>query len=131
MNAHLTNMTDLETTYQAAAVYLEDADSVEYLRRDVPRVYRRVDSFLTLVLDMKTRELSGFRLKGFRNFFLKHLQPKYQILDNDFIPLVSAIEQVLQIVGDDITSDLDRKNAYRQAKLMAHEDSVAIKPLAA
>ena len=73
-------LSDLRTPYVPAALYLEDADSVEYVRRDVACVYHRVDGFLTLALDMKTRELNGFRLKGFKNFFLKHLQPKYQFL---------------------------------------------------
>jgi hypothetical protein len=132
MNASpIADMTDLGANYQPVAIYLEDADSVEYLRRDAPRVYRRVDSFLTLVLDMKTRDLTGFRLKGFRNFFLNHLKMKSQLLDDDFIPLVSAIEDVVKLIGDELTRDLGRKEAYRQAKLMAHQDSVSIEPLAA
>ena len=129
--APIADMFDLGTDYQPVAIYLEDADSVEYFRQDAPRVYRRVDGFLTLVLDMKTRELTGFRLKGFRNFFLNHLITKSQILDDDFIPLVSAIEDLVKLIGDELTRDLERKEAYRQAKRMAHQDSVAIEPLAA
>jgi hypothetical protein len=124
-------LSDLKTAYVPAAIYLEDADSVEYVRKDVACVYRRVDGFLTLALDMETRELNGFRLKGFKNFFIKHLKPKYKLLDDDFIPLVSVIEEAVQLVGDEVTSDPEKKTAYRAVKRMAHDDRVAIEPLAA
>lgn len=117
--------------YKPIAVYLEDADSVEYVRRDIPCIYHRVDGILTLALDLKTRQLNGFRLKGFKNFFLTRLKPTYNLLDDHFIPLVTVIEQALQIVGDKVTSDPDVRDAYRQARRMAHEDSVSIEPLAA
>jgi hypothetical protein len=125
------DMTDLSSSYRPTAIYLEEADTVEYVRRDVACIYHRVDGILTLAFDLKTRELNGFRLKGFKNFFLRHLQPKYHLLDDDFVPLVSAIEQAVEIAGEEITRDPDRRKAYRQAKLMALEDSVSIKPLAA
>ena len=121
-----TDPADLTTPYRPCAIYLEDADSVEYVRRDVPCVYRRVDGFLTLALDLRTHELLGFRLKGFKNFFLKKLQPKYKLLDDDFIPLVSVIEDAVQLIGDEFTRDPERRTAYRQARQMAHDDSVAI-----
>jgi hypothetical protein len=131
MNQH--TIPDLSAEYVPAAVYLDDADSVEYVRRDVACVYRRVDGILTLVLDMKTRKLNGFRLKGFKNLFLKHLQPKYKFLDDDFLSLVSVIESAMQIIGDKLTNDPTRKAAYHEARRMAHEERVSIehKPIAA
>ena len=51
---------DLYSQYVPSALYLGDADTVEYVRRDVPCVYRRIDGILTLALDLKTRELVGF-----------------------------------------------------------------------
>lgn len=130
MNTHLAP--DLRSPYQPLAMYLDDADSVEYVRRDVACVYRRVDGFLTLVLDLKTKELTGFRLKGFRNFFLKHLKPRYQLLDDDFISLVSVIEEAVQVMGDALVSDPERKEAYRQARKMAFEGSAKIdRPISA
>lgn len=129
MNQHI--IPDLSAQYVPAAVYLDDADSVEYVRRDVACVYRRVDGILTLVLDMKTRQLNGFRLKGFKNFFLKYLQPKYKLLDDDFVPLVSAIEEAIQVVGDQVMSDPQRRAAYRDARRMAHDDKVGIEYLQA
>jgi hypothetical protein len=112
-------------------MYLDNADSVEYMRRDVACVYRRVDSFLTLALDLKTRELTGFRLKGFRNFFLNHLKPRYSLLDDDFISLVSVIEAAVQVMGEKLVTDPERQDAYRQARKMAHEGNAAIEPISA
>jgi hypothetical protein len=122
---------ELESEYIPTAVYYADADTVEYVRRDVPCVYRRIDGILTLALDLHTREITGFRLKGFKNFFINHLKPKYKLIDGDFIPLVSVIEQALQIVGDKVCIDEAGVEAYRCARRMAHEDRVAIEPLAA
>jgi hypothetical protein len=122
---------NLTSKYRPTAIYFANADIVEYVKRDGPCVYRRIDRFLTLALDLKTRKLVGFRVKGFKKFFLNHLRPKYKFLDDDFVPLVSVIEQVLLIVGHEVTRDPERRAAYRQAKKMAHEDSVAIPLLAA
>src|SRR3981189_4017225 len=121
-------MPDLHSVYQPVALYLDDADSVEYMRRDVACVYRRVDGFLTLALDLKTRELTGFRLKGFRNFFLTYLKPRHELLDDDFISLVSVIEQAVQVMGDKLVGDPERQDAYRQARKMAHEGNDTIEP---
>ena len=129
MNTHA--IPDLRAEYVPAAVYLDDADSVEYVRRDVACVYRRVDGFLTLVLDLNTRKLNGFRLKGFKNFFLKHLQPKYQYLDDDFMPMVSVLEEAVRLMGDELVSHPERKAAYREVKRMAHDERVSIEPIAA
>jgi hypothetical protein len=62
--------------YSPAAIYYEEADIVEYIRADVPALHRRIDEFLTLVLDLDTREPIGFALKGFRNYYLKHIKPQ-------------------------------------------------------
>jgi hypothetical protein len=129
MNTHFSH--DLRASYEPKALYLDDADSVEYVRRDVACVYRRVDGFLTLVLDLKTRELTGFRLKGFRNFFLTYLKPKHKLLDDDFISLVSVIEEAVQVMGDKLVSHPERKAAYQQARKMAFEGKAAIEPMSA
>jgi hypothetical protein len=121
----------LESEYIPTAVYYADADTVEYVRRDVPCVYRRIDGILTLALDLHTREITGFRLKGFKNFFINHLKPKHKLIDRDFISLVSVIEQALQVVGNRVCIDDASIEAYRCARKMAHEDRVAIEPLAA
>jgi hypothetical protein len=78
---------------------------------------------------MKLHELVGFRVKGFKNFFVKYLQPKYKLIDADFVPLVSVIEEALGVVGEKVTHD--QRDAYRQVRRMAHDDRVEIEPLAA
>ena len=113
-----------------AAIYLNEADMIEYVRSDTACFYRRVDGFLTVAYSTKTRDLVGFRVKGFKNFFLKHLQPKYKLIDADFIPLVSVIEQALEVVGEEVTEDPPRREAYRKVRRMAHDDRVEIQPLA-
>jgi hypothetical protein len=123
---------DLRTEYVQSALYYADADTVEYVRKDGPCVHRRIDDMLTLTLDLNTRELIGFRVKGFRNFFINHLKPKYKLLDGDFIPLVSVLEQALELVGNTVCPTEDSVEAYRKARKMAHDDRVALEgPLAA
>jgi hypothetical protein len=122
---------DLESPYIPAAIYLDESDMIEYVRSDTACFYRRVDGFLTVAYSTKTRELVGFRVKGFKNFFLKYLQPKYKLIDADFIPLVGVIEQALEVVGDEVTHDPPRRDAYRKVLRMAHDDRVEIQPLAA
>jgi len=119
----------LHSEYIPSAIYYADADTVEYVRSDVPCIHRRIDGILTLNLDLRTRELIGFRIKGFRNFFLNHLT-RQQHFERDFIALVSVLEQAVQVVGDACTSR-DCLEAYRSARKMAHEDRVALEPLAA
>lgn len=79
------------TDYKARAVYFEQADSLEYVRRDVPSVYRRVDRQLTLILDMDTRAPLGFKLKGFRHFFLSKLKTQFDLSDRHFLPIVDVL----------------------------------------
>jgi len=121
----------LHSEYIPTALYYADADTVEYVRYDIPCVYRRIDGILTLALDLRTRELIGFRVNGFRNFFLKHLKPKYKLPDGDFIALVSVIEQAFQVVGNKVCQSEEHVEAYRSARKMAHDDRVALEPLAA
>jgi hypothetical protein len=131
MNTHRMLEVELYSEYLPRAIYYADADTVEYIRRDVASVHRRIDGILTLAFDLNTRELIGFRVKGFKNFFLNHLKPKYKLLDGDFIPLVSVLEQALEFVGRTVCPSDDSVEAYRKARKMAHEDRVALEPLAA
>jgi len=128
MSQNEMNTTDLHSPYVPTALYFGDADTVEYVKRDVSCFHRRIDGILTLAYDLKTRELVGFRIKGFKNFFLNHLKPKYRLLDGDFIALVSVLEQALEMVGDTVCSDETRVDAYRKARRMAHDDRVELEP---
>lgn len=123
------NEFDLHTPYSAKAVFYEDADCVEYVRSDVPCVYRRVDEILTLAYDMFDREkLIGFQLKGFKNFYLKAIKPT--ALDTDFLPLALAIEKAVSIFGDLAISPV-RRTAYTDALRMAADDGAVLRELPA
>lgn len=132
MNIHAMPGVELRAGYLPSAIYYADADTVEYVREDVPCIHRRIDGILTLTFHLQTRELVGFRIKGFRNFFINHLKPKYKLLDGDFIPLVSVLERALEVVGNSVCPTAASLEAYRKARRMAHEDRVALEePLAA
>ena len=132
MNIHTMPGVELRSGYVPSAIYYADADTVEYVQKDGPCIHRRIDGILTLTLDLQTRELIGFRIKGFRNFFINHLKPKYKLLDGDFIPLVSVLERAVEVVGYTVCPTDDSVEAYRKARKMAHDDRVALEdPLAA
>lgn len=115
----------LTTSYRPVAAYFEDADSVEYVRRDVPAVYSRVDPFLTLIYDMRRRdELIGFRLKGFKNFYLQHLQAM-----GDFVSMVGALERGVSAAADGMFDQEERRAAYAKARRIALDDSVELTDL--
>ncbi len=67
----------------------------------------------------------GFRLKGFKNVFFKHIKPRLRLLDTDFIVLVSVIEHVVEAVGSELF-DEQKKEAYRQAYELAWQDKVEV-----
>ena len=113
--------------YTPIAIYYEESDSVEYLREDVACVYRRIDERLTLALDMHSRLPVGFRLKGFKNFYLRHLRFKYKNDNEDFLSLVSVLEEALSLLGRKIFDDDQIKVAYENAFKIAEEDRVKLK----
>jgi hypothetical protein len=116
--------TILSTPYKSTAIYYADSDSVEYIREDVLAVHDRVDSFLTLIYDMKNRDrLIGFCLKGFKHFYLK--DNVHSDVGGDFISGVQVIERALTRLGDQVF-DEQRKSAYTRAMRMALDDRVAI-----
>ena len=118
----------LTTPYQPVAIYYHESDSVEYVRHDAPCLYRRIDDFLTLILDTSTREIIGFRLKGFRNFYLRHLEKVLRRFDTDFLALVSVVEEHVKAVGDD-AFDVGRREAYSAAREIALNDKVRLDDL--
>ncbi len=112
--------------YTPAAIYYENSDSLEYVRRDDPAVYRRVDEYLTLVLDLHSRALLGFKLKGFRYLYQTHLMPKYHLKDHQFLSLITVLEDVMRVGGDAIFEAAEREAAYRDARDIAAEDNVRV-----
>lgn len=110
-------------SYKPSAIYFEESDCLEYVRSDVPNIYRRVDEFLTLIVSMEEREPIGFTLKGFRNFYIRKYAPKAQA--PEFRNLVKLIEAVVCEIGDDIFSE-SKRTAYRQALEIANTDQVQL-----
>jgi hypothetical protein len=127
---HGTFQADLSSRYTPVAVYYEDADMVEYLREDVPCVNSRIDAFLTLALKMDGRETIGFKLKGFKNFYLRHLKDDIPSADDrdHFLALVRVIEKAIHVLGDK-AFEKDRKAAYDQAYRIAKEDRAELHEL--
>lgn len=112
--------------YAPKAIYYEASDSLEYVRRDEPAVYRRVDEYLTLVLDLRSRALLGFKLKGFKHLYLKHLVPKYHLNDRDFLSLITVLEDAMSVGANGIFEESERQSAYRDALQIAKQDDVRV-----
>ncbi|WP_072387525.1 hypothetical protein [Hyphomicrobium sp. CS1BSMeth3] len=123
-----TRETRIANTYEPIAIYYSDADYVEYIRKDVPCVQRRVDEYLTLSLELYSRELVGFRIKGFRNLYIQHLRETQRVLDHEqFLRLVRVIEKTVELVGHSVfEEDKVRAEAYRAAHTLAQEDDAAL-----
>jgi hypothetical protein len=103
---------NLTTPYTPVAVFYEEADLVEYVSADIPAVAKRVDALLTLLVNMRDRnEVIGFRLKGFKNYYLRNL-----VGLDDFVTLVTILEQEMTKIGDEA---FDRREAYKKARAVA------------
>lgn len=119
--------TNLTTPYRPVAIYCEEGDYVEYVRRDILCINVRVDTFLTLIYSLRDRdELIGFRMMGFKNAFLKGNRKSK--LGSDFVSAVQVIERALTDFGDQ-AFDRQRRQAYNQAVRMAVEDGVELRDL--
>jgi len=112
--------------YLPKAIYYEASDSLEYVRRDYPAVYRRVDEYLTLVLDLENRQLLGFKLKGFRHLYLTELKPKYRLQEGQFLSLIKILESAMSLKGNAIFELSERRLAYKEALELASEDDVIV-----
>jgi hypothetical protein len=116
--------------YVPTALYFLDSDCVEYVKEDTLCVYDRVDEFLTLIFDETKFNLIGFKLKGFKHVFEKHLKPLFELNDSQFIDLVPAIELVFTSIGERMFADAEagekRKRAYKAAIKLASNDNVKL-----
>lgn len=112
--------------YRRAAVYFPDSDCVEYVKEDGFVIYDRVDEFLTLIYDDTKVIPVGFKLKGFKHVFDKHLKTQFKLRDEQFVELVSAIEAICTQLGEDLFTNERRANAYRVAIKLADNDNVKL-----
>jgi hypothetical protein len=115
--------------YRPTAIYYEEADSLEYVRVDAPAIYRRIDDRLTLILSMASREPIGFQVKGFRNFYIRHLQLQNDAKADNFLSLMLVLETAISLVGDGIFEKRDRILAYEKALNIATEDAIELHDL--
>lgn len=119
---------DGDFAYSSVAVYYQDSDSLEYVRRDEPSIYRRIDDLLTLVLSMRTREPVGFQLKGFRHLYLQYVNDKVK-QDDNFPQLIIILEEAVKRLGNEVFSEQERLSAYIKARDIAKEDGVKLSTL--
>jgi hypothetical protein len=114
--------------YEPAAIYNEDSDSLEYLRVSAPAIHRRIDSRLTLILSLDDRSLVGFKLKGFKNLYIRKLRQKLGPQCPDFIELVDVLQEITAAAGSKIFEE-PQKLAYTSALEMAAKDNVHVRDL--
>lgn len=120
-------MSAIATEYQPKALYFEDADSLEYVRTDEPHIYRRVDEFLTLILSLESRKPVGFKIKGFKNFFLRSIRPKFlHSAETDFVRMKLILEEVMTEIGNELFLNSTKGEAYRIAAEIAENDQVLV-----
>ncbi len=107
------------------ALYYADADALEYVRIDSPVVYRRVDDLLTLILDLEERKPVGFKIKGFRNIYLR----TFKTDNTHFLRMVTVLEKIMTELGDGFFHQDSRREAYKVATNIAMEDQVIVSDL--
>lgn len=118
-------------SFKKTAVYFESMDYIDYVRHDDITVSKRVDQYLTLILNNTSTNIVGFRLKGIKNFFLRTLQPALNLTDDDFVSVKEIFVALVQFLGDEM-NDPDIRTAYSSAASIASEDDVQVTlPMAA
>tara|TARA_A100001391_G_scaffold72136_3_gene46016 strand:- start:17177 stop:17425 length:249 start_codon:yes stop_codon:yes gene_type:complete len=73
---------------------------------------------------MRERKLIGFKLKGFRHFYLNTYRFRHDSKESHFLYMIQVLEEAMTYLGDDILCQDDRREAYRQASEIAQEDNV-------
>lgn len=116
-------MYDLKSSYAPVALYFHEADFVEYVREDASCVYKRIDETLTLAIEMDSDLPIGFRIKGFKNFYLKHIKPHGEA--KQFVELVPVLERLVSEAAERIDFP-DLRRAYRLATDIAFIDAVKL-----
>lgn len=125
----INNIGSGEIRYQPKALYYADSDALEYVRVDEPVIYRRIDNFLTLILSMDSRETVGFKIKGFRNFYLRQIRPSLTDDNVRFLRLVTILERIITNFGDSFFIEAQRREAYKTAADIAMKDQVLVSDL--
>ena len=122
---NLEQIYDLTSAYKPVALYFNDADFVEYVREDASCIYNRIDETLTLAIEMDTRLPIGFRIKGFKNLYLKSVKSGAES-PSGFVQLVPLLEKIILEAGDRVFNNVDLLRAYRAASDIARSDEVRL-----
>ena len=81
-------------------------------------------------MDETKFNLIGFKLKGFKYIFEKHVKPLLELNDSQFIELVSVIEAMFTRIGDEVFAggedDDERRRGYKAAIKLASHDNVKL-----
>lgn len=112
--------------YTPTAIYYDESDSLEYVREAVPTIYRRIDGTLTLIFRMEDRGLIGFKLKGFKNFYLRKIRSSLGNSCPAFIELVDVVRNAVELLGEQILAEEPRKQAYNSALQIAAQDNIHV-----
>jgi hypothetical protein len=114
------------------AVYFPSMDYIDYIREDGIKISERIDEYLS-VLRNEFGDVVGFKLKGFKNYFIKKLKPAFSLEDADFVWISDLLVALVQEEGAKIFADDQRKvhrlSAYRQVSKIAREDKVVCSKL--
>lgn len=117
---------ELSAEFKAGAFYYDCADFVEYIAEDDITVAERIDEYLTLLWDSSRLDVIGFRIKGFKHLFNTHLKPLYDLSDRDFLPMITVVQAVIQRIGEELTSQDNRKRAYKKVIKLTKDSNIQI-----
>lgn len=113
---------DLSDDFTKCACYYSKIDCVEFLSDDVVVIADRIDPFLTVLWNEDFSDYVGFKLKGFRAWYV---QSNWK--NNDFNLLVKALEDFVTKIGDEMfPEDEARKEAYTNVLEFVKRENIGI-----
>jgi uncharacterized protein related to proFAR isomerase len=80
---------------------------------------------------MHSREAIGFKFKGFRNIYIKHLNRGGHRRNYEFVEAVEIFEDFFCDLGDALFEAESRKSGYQKAAAIAQHDRVLLRDLPA
>ncbi len=117
----------LQDSFVPCALYFDCMDYVEYIANDSTYIADRIDKHLTVLLDSTQNDVVGFRIKGFKALFNKHLKPLYDLTDKDFLPIIAVVTALIEELGDELLhGDAKRHRAYKKVLRLANDSKAAL-----
>ncbi|MDT8397349.1 MAG: hypothetical protein RQ899_01900 [Pseudomonadales bacterium] len=115
---------DLSVEFTKCACYYSSIDCVEYLADDFLAIADRIDPFLTVLWNEDFSDYVGFKLKGFRAWYV---DSNYK--GSDFNLLVKALEDFVTKMGDEMFSEDEagkRKTVYKNVIDFVNRENIGI-----